>query len=201
MSVKVEYRPENRFQCYVAFERLEFKLIEQLQKDTSLLRFECDYGQYLKHAIYNQLILARTNMLAANSLNVFDDIQYPERVKKLDAANTNLIHIKSILEMYFAVSDNEPIKLYSEVIHDIDDTSKKLVKLLQSDAQRHLKGQKAVHKEFLDSKKKNFFVSKTVDHTKTDPKVLDHKDPFDITKLTLIGLDDKEFKINDEQFK
>lgn len=208
MSVKVENRPENRFQCYIDFERTEIQLLKVLTVDTVFNEFNLEYGAHLKHVIYDNLIKVRTHLLTANGLNVYDELQYPKRVDNFEKTIYCLSYIKNVLEMYFKLSKNASISKYSEVIVNLENVKNKVSALIKSDANRHKKGQKLVKQEYFNAKKHNFFKSITVDHSKQDPSIMKHKDPFDIKKLTITDVNDvtytegelediyKEFKDN-----
>lgn len=193
MSVKVENRPENRFQCYVDFERTEMKLLAVLSSDIVFNDFHFEYGKHLKHIIYDNLIKVRTHLLAANSLNVYDNLQYPKRFENFEKVIYSLSYIKNVLEMYFKLTENTSISKYSEVIANLENVKNKVSALIKSDANRHKKGQKIVKQEYYEAKKHNFFKSTNVDHSKQDPSIINHSDPFDIKKLTITDVNGMTF--------
>lgn len=192
MSVKVENRPENRFQCYIDFERTEEIFLTILNSDDIFNKFNFNYGVHLKHIIYDKLIQIRTNLLTANSMNVYDDFQYPKRLDKFENVIQGILNIKSTLEMYFKLSNNISITKYSEVLNNFEKLKNRILNLIKSDTIRHNKGQIQVKKEYIEAKKHNFFKSEIVNHTKQDPNILNHKDPFNLKDLIFTDLNGVE---------
>lgn len=185
MSVKAENRPENRFQIYVSYARFEKELIPAMSQDEQFSIVPDDFGKAIQCRILEHMIDARKNLLAANEMNVFDDIQYADREHSLISAIHDLEMVKSAFEMFFSLTESKSIADYVQAFTYHKELISQIRSLLKSDTRRHQKGEKATAAEFAAAKKKSFYEKKYYDPSSTDPAVRTHADPFGIAGLVL----------------
>lgn len=171
--VKVENRPENRYDVLVKFEAMRSRAVAGVNKVSS---------DYLKNSIMYALARSKAEILSYNAMDVFVPKLMSMRTFHQSQALVEINTLKCLLEQAI-IMDTSLACSFGSVLHEIDSIVSKVTNCQRSDIFRAKKGKEQVNKEFIEAKHKNFYVEKVVDHSMTDPHELDNRDPFGISGL------------------
>lgn len=171
--VKVENRPENRYDVLIKFEAMRSRAIAGVTKVSS---------DHLKNSIMCALARSKAEILAYNAMDVFIPKLMSMRTFHQSQALVEINTLKCLLEQAIIV-DTSLACSFGSVLHEIDVIASKVANCQRSDISRAKKGKEQINKEFIEAKHKNFYVEKVVDHSLTDPHELDNKDPFGVNGL------------------
>lgn len=181
MAVKKQNRPENRFETYTAFAKLQVELTAKFIDDTVVTSHP--YGKVLAAKVIGDMVDARAHLLTFNGCDVFDDVQYKSRINFQLKALEDLNKVKASVETMIDLDNGKSATKYASIFKSLASIDTKIRHLMSSDKYRHSKGREAIAAEYADDRKHDFYKPTEVDHASNDESVLESADPLGISEF------------------
>lgn len=186
MSVKVENRPENRFEILVKYNEMVKEVFKTINTDAKLT------GHMLYISSINELIdrivKARYCLLSANEENTYSTESYEKRRDFHTKFKDHIIWMYSFFDMIARLhieKDEEPIE-FANILKILGTTKKMITNLVNSDYQKYKNGPVKTKEEFEALKQRDFYQKHTYDNTKISESTAHSKDKFNLGDLVFV---------------